>query len=112
VGPAYADQTLILKNIPNSLTNQGTLLALGLPQGTNGLGRVKILSAKGVLVQELSLGLLKGGYVYYAAWDGRDKNGEDAPPGLYHAVFWMPGLTSTAAARITVKKFQSSRRGL
>ena len=62
-----------------------------------GLGRVKILSTRGALVKELDMGLLSGGRAYPIVWDAKDQGAALAAPGLYQAVFWMPGFSRTAA---------------
>jgi hypothetical protein len=104
-GAAYGGKTLTLQNAPNPF-NLGaatqTVLVIDLPVGTNGLGKIKIVSRAGAVVNEFDLGLLKGGFTYYAAWNGQDGKGSTVPPGIYHGIFWMPGLAKTASDKITV----------
>ena len=86
---------------PLTMSAAGLTLSVNLPVGITGLARVKILRA-GAPIQNLDLGLLQGGHVYSAVWDGKNFSGDVAASGTYRAVFWMPGMNRTASARILI----------
>jgi hypothetical protein len=58
----------------------------------HGAGRDPNLLAVRELVRELHEGDQAGGYYYYTAWDGKNKDGKDVANGVYYGVISMPGV--------------------
>lgn len=76
-----------------TLNTTGTVIKFEVPS-TVGTGRVviRIYSLSGELVRELDEGDKAGGYYYYTAWDGKNKDGKDVAAGVYYGVISMPGV--------------------
>jgi hypothetical protein len=76
-----------------TLNTTGTVIKFEVPSSV-GTGRVviRIYSLSGELVRELDEGDKAGGYYYYTAWDGKNKDGKDVAAGVYYGVISMPGV--------------------
>ncbi|MBI4375793.1 MAG: carboxypeptidase regulatory-like domain-containing protein [Elusimicrobia bacterium] len=115
-GAAYSGSIFKVFNFPNpfnlsdktvnlvhggattSLTTRGTVIKYEVPSSV-GSSRVhiRIYNLAGELVQELDQGEQSGGSYYYAAWDGRQRDGKDVANGVYYGVISMGGVKAKDA---------------
>jgi flagellar hook assembly protein FlgD len=86
-------KTLTLSNggSTSSLTTTGTILRYDLPSSMSGTVIIRIYTLSGDLVDELEEGSKTGGFTYYSAWDGKNKDGQEVASGVYFAVFDVAG---------------------
>jgi hypothetical protein len=76
-----------------SIDTNGTVIKYEVPSSVaTGQVVIRIYSLSGELVRELHEGDQAGGYYYYTAWDGKNKDGKEVANGVYYGVVSMPGV--------------------
>jgi hypothetical protein len=80
-------KVLTLANVPGPSATQsteGTMIRVAVPPGMDGVMKIRIYDAAGVLVREISTPVAGGNYVYQD-WDGRNDAGKKVASGVYIA---------------------------